>query len=80
MRVVVQRVLSARVEVEREVVGAIDRGLLAYMGFGRDDTTDDRRWMVSKIAGLRVFEDPAGGAATNDKMTLSVDRTGPCTG
>jgi len=38
MRAVVQRVSSARVEVDDIVVGAIERGLLAYVGFGRHDT------------------------------------------
>ncbi len=55
-----QRVTSARVEVGGEVVGAIGRGLLAYVGFGRGDTDDDRAWMLGKIAGLRVFEDENG--------------------
>ena len=57
MRAVVQRVLSARVEIEGEIVGAIDQGLLAYVGFGKGDTPDDRAWMLAKIVGLRVFED-----------------------
>jgi D-tyrosyl-tRNA(Tyr) deacylase len=66
----VQRVLSARVEVGGAVVGAIDRGLLAYLGFGRGDTHEDRAWVVSKILGLRVFEDDAG------KMSLSLEDVG----
>lgn len=70
MRAVVQRVRSARVEVGGEVVGAIERGLLAYLGFGKGDTADDRAWMLSKIVGLRVFEDAAG------KMNLGVQEVG----
>ncbi len=70
MRAVVQRVASARVEVEGQVVGAIDRGLLAYVGFGRGDTDEDRAWVLSKIVGLRVFEDAAG------KMALGVQDVG----
>jgi D-tyrosyl-tRNA(Tyr) deacylase len=66
MRAVVQRVLSARVEVDDAVVGAIDRGLLAYLGFGRGDTKEDRSWVIAKIASLRVFDDPSG------KMGLSL--------
>jgi D-tyrosyl-tRNA(Tyr) deacylase len=69
MRAVVQRVVSARVEVGPEVVGSIDRGLLAYVGFGRSDTEADRAWTLSKIVGLRVFEDPN---APVKKMTLSL--------
>ena len=57
MRAVVERVLCARVEVDGEIVGAIDRGLLAYLGFGKGDTADDRAWTLQKIVGLRVFED-----------------------
>ena len=76
MRAVVQRVLSARVEVDGKVVGAIGNGLLAYVGFGRDDTADDRRWVVSKIAGLRVFEGASKAADGSSKMTLSVADVG----
>jgi D-aminoacyl-tRNA deacylase len=57
LRAVVQRVLSARVEVDGEIVGAIDHGLLVYLGFGKGDTAEDRAWMLSKIVGLRVFEE-----------------------
>jgi D-tyrosyl-tRNA(Tyr) deacylase len=48
MRAVVQRVLSARVEVGPEVVGSIDRGLLAYIGFGRGDPEADRAWTLGR--------------------------------
>jgi D-tyrosyl-tRNA(Tyr) deacylase len=60
MRAVVQRVQSARVEVEGNVVGAIEQGLLAYIGFGRADSDEDRAWLLSKILNARVFEDEAG--------------------
>jgi D-tyrosyl-tRNA(Tyr) deacylase len=60
MRAVVQRVASARVEVGGEVVGAIERGLLVYVGFGRGDVDADRAWTLGKIVGLRVFEDERG--------------------
>jgi D-tyrosyl-tRNA(Tyr) deacylase len=60
MRAVVQRVASARVEVNREVVGAIERGLLVYIGFGRGDSEEDRSWMLSKIFSCRIFVDDAG--------------------
>lgn len=70
MRAVVQRVSSARVEVDGERVGEIGPGLLAYLGFGRDDTDADRAWVLSKIVGLRVFEDDAG------KMGRSVAEAG----
>ena len=60
MRVVVQRVREARVEVDGEVVGAIGAGLVAFVGAGRDDTERDAVYVADKVAGLRVFEDDAG--------------------
>ncbi|MDP9034402.1 MAG: D-aminoacyl-tRNA deacylase [Myxococcota bacterium] len=63
MRAVVQRVLRASVEIDGVEVGAIARGLLAYLGFGRDDTSEDCAWVLAKIVGLRVFEDDAGKMA-----------------
>jgi D-tyrosyl-tRNA(Tyr) deacylase len=76
MRAVVQRVLEARVEVSGEVVGAIGRGLLVYLGLGRGDTAEDRRWMVSKIAGLRIFEGQGANGEGDGKMALSVSDVG----
>ena len=70
MRAVVQRVKSARVEVDGAVVGAVERGLLVYLGFGKGDTAEDRAWVLSKIVSLRVFEDAAG------KMNLGVQDVG----
>jgi len=70
MRAVAQRVASASVEVEAEVVGAIGEGLLVYLGAGAGDGPGDARYMVEKLAGLRVFEDARG------KMSLSVEDRG----
>jgi D-aminoacyl-tRNA deacylase len=66
MRAVVQRVASAKVEVEGEVVGAIERGLLVYLGIGRDDQPADRAYLLRKVVGLRIFPDDSG------KMSRSV--------
>jgi len=66
VRAVVQRVAWARVVVQGEVVGEIERGLLVYLGVGRDDTDRDRAYLLRKVVGLRVFPDEAG------KMTRSV--------
>jgi len=66
MRTVVQRVHEASVTVDREVVGAIGRGLLVYLGAARDDEAKDIRYTIEKIAGLRVFPDDEG------RMSLSV--------
>ena len=66
MRAVVQRVREARVEVDATVVGAIDQGLLIFLGAGQDDDSDDLDYLVNKIVGLRVFPDAEG------RMNLSV--------
>jgi D-tyrosyl-tRNA(Tyr) deacylase len=60
VRAVVQRVTTARVEVDGEVVGSIGPGLLVLVGVGRTDTIDDARWLADKVVGLRVFPDERG--------------------
>jgi D-tyrosyl-tRNA(Tyr) deacylase len=60
MRVVLQRVASARVVVGEEVVGEIGRGLLVLLGVAHTDTADDVRWLADKVVGLRIFVDDAG--------------------
>ncbi|MGZ0170441.1 MAG: D-aminoacyl-tRNA deacylase, partial [Planctomycetales bacterium] len=66
MRAVVQRVSSASVKVDDEIVGQIDRGFLVLLGVGTDDADADAVMLAEKIARLRVFEDEAG------KMNLSL--------
>ena len=66
MRAVVQRVHAARVEVDGEIVGSIEQGLVAFVGAGRDDLDKDADYVAAKVAGLRVFEDERG------KMSRSV--------
>lgn len=66
MRVVVQRVTSARVTVGDRVVGRIDRGLMVLVGIETADTAEDGQWLAEKIAKLRIFEDAEG------KMNLSL--------
>ena len=60
MRVVAQRVSSASVTVEGEVVGQIAHGLLLLVGVAPDDTTADCEAMANKLAGLRIFADDQG--------------------
>jgi len=60
MRAVVQRVAWAKVEVEGGVVGAIERGLLVYLGAGKGDGDAERAYVLSKVLGLRIFENEAG--------------------
>jgi len=66
MRVVVQRVTSASVTVDDDVVGSIGRGLLVLLGVSADDGQSEVDWMADKLTGLRIFPDDAG------KMNLSL--------
>ncbi len=66
MKAVIQRVNSAKVEVEGKSVGAIGRGALVLLGVEKADTELDADWLAEKIVGLRIFEDEAG------KMNLSL--------
>jgi D-tyrosyl-tRNA(Tyr) deacylase len=70
MRVVIQRVTQARVEVEGKVTGQIAAGLLVLLGIERQDTRADADYLVDKSIGLRIFPDDAG------KMNRSLLDTG----
>ena len=60
MRALVQRVTQAQVEVEGRRVGAIDRGMLVFLGIEDADTAEDMTYVVRKLAGLRIFNDDQG--------------------
>ena len=60
MKACIQRVREAHVEVDGEMVGRIDRGLLVLLGVGHDDTRQDAEYLAGKLVGLRIFEDDAG--------------------
>lgn len=66
MRAVVERVSSASVSVNGEVIGKIGKGFLVLLGVGDGDTEVDLKYISDKIMGLRVFSDE------NDKMNLSI--------
>jgi D-tyrosyl-tRNA(Tyr) deacylase len=66
MRIVIQRVSEASVEIEQEIVAQINQGLLVLVGIEEEDTYEDCNWLVSKIVNLRIFADE------NDVMNLSV--------
>ncbi|MEO8410515.1 MAG: D-aminoacyl-tRNA deacylase [Propionivibrio sp.] len=70
MKVVVQRVSSARVEVAGEMAGAIGKGLLVLAGIATGDSEADLAWTAGKLAKLRIFADAAG------VMNLSVNDVG----
>ncbi|MBN1284830.1 MAG: D-tyrosyl-tRNA(Tyr) deacylase [Anaerolineae bacterium] len=60
MRAVLQRVSSASVTVDGQVVAAIDHGLVVLVGVTHADGATQADWLAQKIAGLRIFEDEAG--------------------
>ncbi|NJK88559.1 MAG: D-tyrosyl-tRNA(Tyr) deacylase [Myxococcales bacterium] len=60
MRVLLQRVLEARVDVEEKTIGAIGPGLLLFVGIGPADGEAELLWMAHKIASLRIFPDAQG--------------------
>lgn len=70
MRATLQRVSKAQVTVDDQVVGAIDNGLLVYVGVAIDDGPDDVHYLADKIATQRIFND------ADDKMNLSVQDIG----
>lgn len=65
MRAVLERCNKAKVIVNSEVVGEINKGFVVFLGIGKDDTEKDLDYLVKKICGLRIFEDE------NNKMNLN---------
>lgn len=57
MRVVVQKVKNASVEVNNQLVGEIKNGLVVLAGYEPSDSKEDISWMVQKIIKMRIFED-----------------------
>lgn len=60
MRLVIQRVTHAQVNVQDKVVGKIERGLMILVGVHIDDTQADAQWLASKTASMRIFDDEQG--------------------
>ena len=60
MRLVIQRVTEASVQVEGEIVGAIQNGLMILVGIEDADTQEDIEWLAGKAAQLRIFDDAEG--------------------
>ena len=60
MRVLLQRVIAASVEVEEKIVGQIGRGVVLFVASAPDDQPDDFEYLVSKIVNLRIFPDDTG--------------------
>ena len=70
MKLVVQRVKNAKVEVENKVVGSINKGFLVLLGVTHNDNQEIAEYLVKKLCNLRVFEDE------NEKMNLSIKDVG----
>jgi len=71
MRVVVQKVKTASVAVNKQLVGEINNGLLLFAGYEHGDTLDDIAWITQKVTNLRIFNDEL------QKMNLSlIDTSG----
>jgi D-tyrosyl-tRNA(Tyr) deacylase len=66
MRVVIQRVTEASVQIDEQLYSAIKKGLLIFVGIEVDDTLEDADWLSKKIVSLRVFSDNEG------KMNLDI--------
>jgi D-tyrosyl-tRNA(Tyr) deacylase len=66
MKAVIQRVTKASVTIEDKKVASIDNGLLVLLGIVTEDTEEDIKWLVNKIANCRIFNDD------NQVMNLSL--------
>lgn len=66
MKLLVQRVSNASVEVNEKIIGKIDKGFLVFLGITHTDTEEIADYLVNKLLNLRVFEDK------NEKMNLSI--------
>ena len=70
MRIVVQRVTRASVEVDGEICGKIGKGFLVLLGVGENDTEADCQRLADKLINLRIFSDE------NDKINLALKDVG----
>lgn len=60
MRAVIQRVQSASVHVDGELISQVGPGILTLLGVRNGDTERELEWLIGKILALRIFEDDAG--------------------
>lgn len=70
MKLVIQRVKNAKVDVDNKTVGQIEKGFLVLIGIKVGDTKEQADYLVKKVCNLRVFEDE------NGKMNLSLKDVG----
>lgn len=60
MKAVIQRVLSASLKVDGELISKIEKGYVVFLGVGKGDTEFDADYFIKKIPPLRIFEDENG--------------------
>ena len=70
MRLVIQRVLQAEVQVDENTVGKINKGLLVFVGAGHEDSREVADKYLKKLLGLRIFEDVNGELLMVSQFTL----------
>ncbi len=70
MKLVIQRVKNAQVEVDSKIVGKIEKGFLVLLGVTHGDTKEQADYLVKKLCNLRVFKDQ------NAKMNLALKDIG----
>lgn len=70
MKAVIQRVSQAKVEIQQQMVGEIQQGVLVLLGIHEEDTKDDVGYLLRKISQLRIFSDEQG------KLNLSIQDIG----
>ena len=57
MKAVLQRVSSASVNVDGQIISSINEGLMVFVGIEDADTSEDSKWLSNKIVNLRIFDD-----------------------
>lgn len=66
MKAVIQRALNANLKVDGELISEIGKGLVIFLGVGKEDDENDLEKLANKISKLRIFEDE------NEKMNYSI--------
>ena len=66
MKLVIQRVLSAEVLVDKKIYGEIQKGIVVFLGIAKNDSKKDVKYLIKKIINMRIFNDECG------KMNLSI--------
>lgn len=64
MKIVLQRVKNAKLKINNKLISEIKQGIVAYVGFGKNDDENCLNYMANKITGIRIFND------NSDKINL----------